>query len=317
MSKEPLVSIIIVNYNGKQYLGECLESLEDTNYKNHEVILVDNGSKDGSVEFVKHNFQYVKIVTLPANYGFCKPNNIGAKIAGGKYLVFLNNDTKATATWLEELVAVLEGDNELAIAQSLLLRPNGEIDSSGDFVTSYGLAYSSKKGNFTEVRNILSARGACMIVRRDLFFKLGGFDEDYFLSFEDVEIGWKAWIMGYKVVMVPRSIVYHLGGGTLEEVRPIINYHGAKNMVSLIMTNFETHIAVKNILLLFLVFIAHIFTGKSAKKGISRKSLLRAGLWVLRNLRHIWSKHKEVNSKRVRSTRMLKEMQLITSRSES
>jgi len=217
MKKIPLVSIIIVNYNGKTHLEECLSSLEKIDYKNYEIILVDNNSTDTSVEYVKNTYPSITIIKLNRNYGFAEPNNIGAKNAKGDYLLFLNNDTTVNPNFISEMVNVLEQDPQIAICQSLLLKPNGEVDSSGDFIDTLGRAYSSKNKE-NEVKKILSARGASMMVRKDSFWDLGGFDKRFFASFEDVDLGWRAWIWGYKIVVVPSSIVYHKGGQTVKQL---------------------------------------------------------------------------------------------------
>ncbi len=138
----PLVSIIIVNYSEKDLLADCLSSLKKTTYDNLEIIVVDNNSKDESVEFLLKEYPEIKVIKLEKNYGFAIPNNIAAKSAKGKYLVFLNNDTIVKPEWLIELVEVLEKNDEIKIAQSLLVKPNGSVDSSGDFMGRFGRAFS-------------------------------------------------------------------------------------------------------------------------------------------------------------------------------
>ena len=217
MNDLPLVSIIIVNFNGKIQLEKCLNSLKKVNYDQFETILVDNNSTDNSIEFVQKNFPLTKIIKLDKNYGFAKPNNVGAKNAKGKFLLFLNNDTVVTPNFISEMINTVKNDPTIAICQSLLLKPDGKVESSGDFINNLGLAYSSKDLP-NSVKEILSARGASMIVRKDSFWELDGFDESYFASFEDVDLGWRAWILGYRVVLVPDSVVYHEGGQTVQEM---------------------------------------------------------------------------------------------------
>ena len=144
MSNLPLVSIIIVNFNGKTHLKKCLDSLEKVNYSNFETILVDNNSTDGSVEFVTKNYSDVIIIKLNQNKGYAEPNNIGAHLAKGDYLLFLNNDTIVTPEFIFEMIKVSEKDETIAMCQSLLLKPDGSIDSSGDFIDEIGVVYNSK-----------------------------------------------------------------------------------------------------------------------------------------------------------------------------
>ena len=137
----PKVSVIIVNYNGKALLEKCLESLSKVNYENFEIIVVDNNSTDGSIELVTKNYPSIILLKLNSNKGFAEPNNIGAKIANGKYLLFLNNDTIVTPNFISEMVQVIENDKKIAICQSLLLKPDESVDSSGDFIDHLGIVY--------------------------------------------------------------------------------------------------------------------------------------------------------------------------------
>ena len=279
-------SIIIVNYCGKSLLANCLNSLSQTNYKNFEIIVVDNKSEDGSVEFLHSNYPHVKIIELNKNYGFAIPNNIAAKTAKGKYLVFLNNDTSVTCDWLSELILTMESDKTIAIGQSLLKKPSGQIESSGDFIDKNGIAYS-KTEDIHMVTNILSARAASMIIRRDTFLDLGGFDENYFVSFEDVEICWKAWLWGYNVVIIPKSIAYHYGGQTVKKFSKIIAFHGTKNYVSLLMTHFGFKNSLKILLkLLFYPLFKYKFERKISGHVSNFRipdftTILKASFWHL------------------------------------
>lgn len=318
MEELPLVSIIIVNYNGKTHLEKCLSSITTSSYKKYEVILVDNNSSDSSVEFVQKNYSFVNVIKLDKNYGFAEPNNIGAKSAKGEFFLFLNNDTMTTPDFITELVKAAKDDSEIGIFQSLLLKPDGTIDSSGDFIDMYGRAYSSKE-NTTAIRPILSARGASMMIRKDVFWDLGGFDKNYFVSFEDVDLGLRAWICGYSVVLVPKSVVYHLGGQTIQKLDSLISFHGVKNTLILRLTNFEITFAIKSIGVLFFVSVMRKTFGISIIKDPEQshplpsfKIILRGMVWILKNLHYVKTKRKLVTSRRVRSTRELVKLGLIT-----
>jgi len=319
MTTEPLVSIIITNFCGRSLLENCLKALSNTTYKNSEVIIVDNNSSDDSVVFIEKNYPQIQLIKLNKNFGFAIPNNIAAKTAQGKYLVFLNNDTQVTPSWLNELIPPLENDKTIAMAQSLLLRENETVDSSGDFIDSLGRAYSNhdipKKDRF-----ILSPRGACMITRRDIFLDLGGFDESYFVSFEDVEIGWKSWLFGYKVVIIPSSIVYHYGGKTTQELPQLIEFHGVKNSISLRLTHMEFIEAVKSFVLIGIAVMAQKLFGISLfNTNVNQRfnipkftNFLKGSFWIMKNLGKIIVKRRQINSNKVRTNNELKEMGLIT-----
>jgi len=198
------------------------------------------------------------------------------------------------------------------------LKPDGNVDSSGDFFTTLGIAYNSKK-NTKEISPILSARGAAMMVKRAFFWDLDGFDPKFFASFEDVDLGWRAWIFGYKVVLVPSSIVYHAGGKTVQLLYSTIRFHGVKNTLVLCITNFETIFVVKSLLKLFCIAI----TKKVPTLGLSENSeeifnmpsfgmVLQGIKWVLRNFKYVSDKRKKVKLHRIRSTKELIDLGVIT-----
>jgi len=310
---QPLVSIIIVNYNGESYLLKCLNSIMSNNYKNFEIILVDNKSKDDSVKLARKNHPDVSIIELDKNYGFAKPNNIGAKKAKGDLLYFLNNDTIISKNSIEELVKVLQ-NLEIAICQSLLLHHDNSIDSSGDYINNLGIPYSSKE-NPLEMCYILSARGAAMMIKKSVFWELLGFDEKFFASFEDVDIGWRAWLWGHKVALVPKSIVYHTGGATVRNLSFEIKFHGVKNFLMLYLVNFERPFFSSLIKLAGMILTKKSVVPKHNKENSfqlpSFSIAFRGLLWILGNLGYVLNKRKKVNSKRVRSTQDLMKLGLI------
>lgn len=318
MEELPLISIIIVNYNGRTHLEKCLPSITKSKYEKYEVILVDNNSSDSSIEFVQKNYPSVDVIKLDKNYGFAEPNNIGAKSAKGELLLFLNNDTIITPDSIAELINATKENPKVAIFQSLLLKPDGNIDSSGDFIDTYGRAYSSREKT-NEIKNITSARGASMMVRKEVFWDLGGFDKNYFATFEDVDLGLRAWIWGYKVVLVPKSVVYHLGGQTIQKLDSLIIFHGVKNTLILRLTNFDIAFAVKGITVLFFVIIMRKLFGISVIKDPEKSLLLpsfgtisRSMIWVLKNFRYVLTKRRIIKSRRVMSTKDLVKLGLIT-----
>ncbi len=313
-----MVSVIIVNFNGRKYLEDCLKSLMKIDYKHFEIIIVDNNSTDDSIEFVKRNYPSAIIIKLDKNYGFAEPNNIGAKNAKGDFLLFLNNDTEVEPDFIGEMVKVLQEDSKIAICQSLLLKPNGQVDSSGDFIDTLGRCYSSKD-KAKEVKKILSARAASMMIRKESFWDLGGFDKKFFASYEDIDLGWRAWLWGYKIVLVPNSIVYHTGGQTVEKILPEIRFHGVKNSLVIRLTNFEGTLAPSSIIKIFVVILFRQTFGISLvadREQIfplpSLKILFCGLLWVLKNMKYVLAKRKKVNSRRVRSSKDLMNLGLIT-----
>ena len=324
----PKVSIIIVNYNGKELLQKCLDSLLKVNYDNFEIILVDNNSTDGTVEFITKNYPSLIIIKLDSNKGFAEPNNVAAKISKGKYLLFLNNDTVVTPNFISEMVKVMETDKKIAICQSLLLKPDGSVDSSGDFIDHLGVVYNSKT-KIDEIREVSSARGASMLVRSDIFEKLDGFDQKFFITFEDVDLCWRSWILGYRVLIIPTSIVYHEGGITIKKIKSEIAFHGFKNQLAMKITNFEPILAMKNMMLFFGIYgirelkiwLDYTISGSTKLSSTeyedniapkpSFKVIAKSIFWILSNYGYLLKKQRTINKNRVYSTTILKKMNII------
>jgi hypothetical protein len=284
-----------------------LSSLYTITYDDYEVILVDNNSSDGSVAFVRQNFPDVVVKQLDANYGFAKANNIGADIAKGKLLLFLNNDTKVTEGFLEPLVDEIVS-NDIAICQSLLLKFDGTVDSAGDFVDKYGRAYNSKTIP-EKTSPILSARGACMMIKKDVFDELGGFDEKFFVSFEDIDLGLRSCMWGFKTVIVPNSIVYHYGSTTISKMAKEIRFHALKNILILQLVNFETWTSLKNLTFLFSEYFFRKLFNRSIIPKYENQSpipslqtVFKTLFWLIKNLTYIKNKKQLVNSKKIRTT---------------
>lgn len=326
---QPLVSIIIVNHNGRNLLKNCLEFLSKITYSNVEIILIDNNSSDDSIAFTKENYPKVIVHKLDSNKGFAEPNNIGARLAKGKYLLFLNNDTMVTENFITELVTVIEKDETIGICQSLLLKPDGSIDSSGDFIDDLGIVYNSKT-QIDTIREISSARGASMLICKNIFDKLGGFDEEFFVSFEDVDLGWRTWILGYRVVMIPKSIVYHLGGSTIKKINSNIAFHGFKNQLAMKITNFEPSLAIKNTIIFFVIYglrelkilLDYTIFGTTKlsstkyEENIAHKPnikiIVKSLIWIMSNTKYLYQKQRIVNRNRVHSTHTLKKMNVLS-----
>ena len=324
----PKVSIIIVNYNGKELLKKCLDSLLKVNYDNFEIILVDNNSTDGTVEFITKNYPSLIIIKLDSNKGFAEPNNVAAKISKGKYLLFLNNDTVVTPNFISEMVKVMETDKKIAVCQSLLLKPDGSVDSSGDFIDHLGVVYNSKT-KIDEIREVSSARGASMLVRSDIFEKLDGFDQKFFITFEDVDLCWRSWILGYRVLIIPTSIVYHEGGITIKKIKSEIAFHGFKNQLAMKITNFEPILAMRNMVLFFGIYgirelkiwLDYTISGSTKLSSTeyedniapkpSFKVIAKSIFWILSNYGYLLKKQRAINKNRVYSTTILKKMNII------
>lgn len=243
----PLVSVIIVNWNGGKIFNACLKSLSKISYSQWELIVVDNGSNDGSESLIeKYNPpQGCHLIKNRQNVGFALANNQGSKIAKGKYLLLLNNDTKVRVDFLSKLVGRIEMDQYLAVVQpKICLMDNpGFLDNAGSFFTKIGFLYHwgfmKKDGNeFKKEREIFSAKGACMLVRKSVIDKVGLFDNDFKSYFEESDFCWRVWLLGYKVLFYPQAKIYHKLGFTIRRLDVLnLNYHYYKNRICSLIKN--------------------------------------------------------------------------------
>ena len=211
--KLPTVSVVVLNYNGLKHLEPCFTSLMELDYPADklQLVLVDNGSRDGSLDFMGAAFPSVTVMSTGGNLGFAAGNNYGAERASGEYVAFLNNDTRVEREWLREMVKSLVAGKEdgVVCTSSLMLDWSGKkIDFQAGGVNFHGFGFQPSYGRpyeRTEIvpRELLFACGGSMLIDRKLFLDVGGFDPDYFAFFEDVDLGWRLWILGYKVTLTP------------------------------------------------------------------------------------------------------------------
>jgi GT2 family glycosyltransferase len=316
---EPYVSIIIVNYNGAHHLHECLTSIQEIDYPDHEVVMVDNASSDDSIPFVKENFPFVRIISLSRNYGFAEGSNIGAKNSKGEYVVFLNNDTKVDKKWLSELVKEIIRDNSIAACGSKMLFYDGNrINHAGASITLLGNAYDigfgqEDNGKFDQKRFVGSTCGGSMILRKKVFDLLGGFDPEYFACSEDVDICLRAWIYGFKNMYVPASIVYHKYGETLGKRQSAWRiYFCQKNRLVNILKNFETINIIKSLIISIPYDCVRMMIFLSFMETRTAFSLIKANIDVLAKMNRILQKRKIIQRKRRMSDSSIIKMGIIT-----
>jgi len=207
---------VIVNWNGKHLLGECLESLQRQTFQNFETILVDNGSSDGSAEYVREQFREVKLVALPVNKGFAGGNNAGIRIAAGSYIALLNNDTKTDPAWLEHLIKEAESNRAAGmIACKILSYADPEvIDNVGLLIYPDGLARGKGRlerdqGQYDQKGEALFPSGCAGLYRKKMLDETGLFDEEFFAYADDVDLGLRGRLAGWGCVYVPSAKVYH------------------------------------------------------------------------------------------------------------
>ena len=214
------VTIIIPNYNGKHFMEPCLKSLAEQTCKDFKILVVDNASTDGSVEYMKEEYPEIETLVLEKNYGFSKAVNVGIRHADTPYVLLLNNDTTVDPHFVREMIRAIERSRYIfSVSSKMIQMYHPElIDSAGDLYTAIGWGICRGAGrsitNYTEDCEIFSACAGAAIYRRELFKKIGYFDENHFAYLEDIDVGYRAKIYGYKNVYCPSALVYHVGSGT-------------------------------------------------------------------------------------------------------
>ena len=307
-------SLIIVNWNGRDLLGDCLPSLEKQTEPAEEVIVVDNGSSDGSVEFLKLSFPSVKVVELDKNYGFAKANNIGIRLARGSRIALLNNDTVVDSRWLAELNHALDNHPEVGFCASkmLMYRDPNIIDSAGDML---GIARAYKRGHrrqdgteFNEPAFVFGACAGAALYRSEMLADIGLFDETFVTNLEDVDLSFRAQLAGYKCIYVPTAVVYHKVGETKRRISSIdrLTHRNnrlmwLKNAPGLLLLKYATRVLTEEMQRL----ANGLGIGLSGLRRPDVKDLkmfLAADAELLRLLPEIRRKRREIQGKRVVST---------------
>src|SRR5258708_1652275 len=242
MRAVPLVSVIIVNWNGGEVFQNTLKSFSKIKYSNYEIIVVDNASIDGSTDSLKKE---IKLIKNKENLGFAGGNNIGLKQAMGEYVLLLNNDTEVSSDLLTVLVEKLKSDKELVAIQPkiFLMDEKGKLDNCGSFLTRIGflehLGFAKLDApEFNKERLILSAKGACILIKRKVIDKVGLFDDDFGSYFEESDFCWRVWLAGYKILYFPETFIYHKLAYTAKKMNPFaVNYHSYKNRINSLIKN--------------------------------------------------------------------------------
>lgn len=314
------VSIIIPHWNGVAVLKECLASLQQATYNSLEIIVVDNGSDDGSPEWVKEHHPEVHLVELKRNYGYAGGCNRGVTQAKGDYVLFLNNDTVQEPDWIEPLVEYLDTHDRVAAVQPKLLNyyQRDHFDYAGAagglmdvlcFPFARGrlfLAQEVDRGQYDTPRRIFWASGTAILLRKELFLAAGAFDETFFAHMEEVDLCWRLYLMGYQVWCVPQSVVYHKNAVSLPMNSTRKYYLNHRNSMLMLLSNYNLPLALYLFPLRYtLEWVAFVY---AVTKGDFRhvQGILMAQGWLLAHP-HVISRRR----RRMRALRTLKDRFLL------
>jgi len=295
------VSIVVLSYNGRTWLEQCLGAAVAQVGPDCELVVVDNGSTDGSVDFVRRSFPGARIVALETNLGFAAGNNAGVRAARGRYIAFLNNDAKPQPGWLSALRRVLDSHPHVGLVASriLFMHDRGVVDSAGDGLTRWGGAFKRSHGqraqDVLEPHEVFGACGAACLIRRDLFDEVGGFDETFFAVYEDVDLSYRVQLLGYHCLYAPDAVVCHAGSATLGRVSAHSIFWGQRNLEWMYFKDTP-------FTLLLLTFPGHVVYDLAAAAYFARtghlKTFLSAKWSALQGLPRVWRQRRIVQGTR-------------------
>lgn len=295
------VTIIIPNYNGKHFMEPCLASLKEQTFRDFKILVVDNASSDGSVAYMKTEYPDIEVIALDQNYGFSKAVNVGIEHSTTPYVILLNNDTTVDPHYVEEMVKAIEKSPRIfSVSSKMIQMYHPElIDSAGDLYTLIGWGVCRGTGrpvsNYNEADEIFTACAGAAIYRRSAFEKIGYFDENHFAYLEDIDVGYRAKIYGYKNMYCPTALVYHVGSGTSGSKYNSFKVKlSARNSVYLNYKNMPLPQLILNFLPLFLGYVVkYLFFlkkgwGKDYKDGVKEGlATMKAQKKVPFRLRHL------------------------------
>jgi len=249
------IAVVILNWNGKRFLEQFLPSLVAHTPSWAEIVVADNASCDDSVAFMQSHYPHLRLILNADNFGFAKGYNQALQQVDAEYYCLLNSDVEVSPQWIESVVDYLDTHPEVAICQPKLLSFNEKIHfeyagAAGGFVDKYGYPFcqgrlfdcvEKDEGKYNEIKEIFWATGACMFIRSNVYHELGGLDDDFFAHMEEIDLCWRAKNAGYKVMYIPNSTVYHIGGGTLPKKSPRKTYLNFRNNLILLYKNLPKH----------------------------------------------------------------------------
>lgn len=245
----PKCAIVILNWNGRNFLEQFLPSVRRSTYGNYELVVADNNSTDDSISFLNQNFPSACIIHLAENFGFAKGYNEALKQVDADYFILLNSDVEVTPGWIEPMVELLENNATIAACQPKILSFHNKkmfeyAGAAGGWIDKHGYPFSrgrvfdvceEDRGQYDQSEPIFWASGACLFIRASVFRRMNGFDDFFFAHQEEIDLCWRIQLAGYKIYSCPSSVVYHVGGGTLPKgnsTKTFLNFRNNLIMLS-------------------------------------------------------------------------------------
>lgn len=302
-SSFPLVSVIVINWNGARYLPTCLDSLRAQTYPRLEGIVADNASTDGSQALVRERYPEVKLVALPENRGFTGGNNAGIQASRGEIVILLNNDTEAAPDWVAQVVAAFQRHPEAGLVASklLLFDRRDTFHTAGDFYRLDGLpgnrgVWQRDEGQYDREEYVFSACGGALAVRRAVLEEVGPLDDDFFFSAEDVDLAWRAQLAGWRCVYAPNAVVYHHLAATGGDVTA--SFYNGRNFIYLLAKDYPTDLLRRHWRAVLGRQLRIAWQALRAWRGAAARARLRGILAGLRGLPRMLRKRRAVQARR-------------------
>jgi len=284
-------AIVILNWNGVNYLKQFLPILiENTTLPGAEIIVADNASTDSSLAVLKEEFPAIKTIVLDKNYGFAGGYNRALAQIDADYYVLLNSDVEVTANWLEPLIGYMEEHEDVAACQPKIRAFHKRTyfehaGAAGGYIDRFGFPFcrgrviglaEEDKGQYDTIADVFWATGACLVTRAKTFWKVGGLDDEFFAHMEEIDLCWRLKSRGFRIVCVPESVVYHIGGGTLNVESPHKTYLNFRNNLLMLYKNLPNKLLKKTMLWRFVFDYLAAFQLFITGKPANAKSVLKA-----------------------------------------
>ena len=310
-AQEKLISIVLLNWNGKKLLQKFLPTLIK-NSKGIDIYVVDNNSNDDSIRYLQENFNSIKIIHHKQNLGYAKGYNDAIKNINTKYLVLINSDIETTKNWYQPIIDLMEKQIKIAACQPKILDYNNKnyfeyAGASGGVIDLFGYPFcrgrifnflESDKSQYEDVKEVFWATGACLFIKKSSFDEVNGFDEDYFAHQEEIDLCWRLKNKGYKIMVCPKSVVYHVGGGTLEKSSSFKTYLNFRNNLLTLYKN------LTRTELIWILPVRFILDGIAGISFLSRKNgfshliaVIKAHISFYSKLPKYFTKRKKIKQK--------------------
>jgi len=304
-------AVVILNWNGKSWLEKFLPNVIQRS-NDAEVIIADNNSSDDSIKFLEENYPNIRIIQNDGNYGYAKGYNLSLKQINAKYFVLLNSDIEVTKDWISPIISLMDSDKTISACQPKILDYNNKnrfeyAGASGGYIDKIGYPFcrgrifddlEEDKGQYNDATEIFWATGACLFVRSSHFWEVGGLDKDFFAHQEEIDLCWRLKNKGYKIMVEPKSIVYHVGGGTLNVGSPFKTHLNFRNNLYMMFKNLPLSYLFAIIPVRLVLDGIAAITFLSNKKGISHFfAVMKAHFSFYFEIPKLITKRRNINQK--------------------